>query len=149
MTALAAACHAGHLDVVKWCIAKGADINKGNMDGVTPVATAAARGHLEVVKALTEANADVLTGNADGDSVVAIACWEDHADIVRYLGSRRNHPSSSSYGGGGSSGASQQIRLDSRNLDGITPLEVACMRGNLRSVQVLHELGVNMDEVGP
>ena len=106
VTALAAACHAGHLDVAQWCIERGADINKGNMDGVTPVATAAARGHLGVVRVLTEAGADVSTGNADGDSVVAIACWEDHHDIVRYLGGRKG------------------LSLDSRNLDGITPLEV-------------------------
>lgn len=94
------------------------------------MATAAARGHLAVVQALTEAGADVRTGNADGDSVVAIACWEDHADIVRFLG-----------------GFGQGVQLDARNLDGITPLEVACMRGNLRSVAVLHALRVNMDEV--
>ena len=129
VTALAAACHAGHLDVAEWCIAKGSDLNRGNMDGVTPVATAAARGHLAVVRALTEAGADVSTGNADGDSVVAIACWEDHHEIVRYLGGR------------------PRVRLDSRNLDGITPLEVACMRGNLKSVMVLHALNVDMDEV--
>ena len=135
VTALAAACSNGHSDVVEWCISNNADVDTGNGHGVTPMALASARGYLSVVKALISAGADIGRGNLlENDSPVHIACWENNHEIVRFLGTTAQ------------SRPEQAGILTSRNFDGITPLEVACMRGNLESVQVLRKFEVPMDD---
>ena len=59
-TALVYASGNGHLDIVKYLVSKGADINIiGDKYGITPLSNAAKNGHLEVVKYLLENKADV------------------------------------------------------------------------------------------
>ena len=46
------ACDKGHLEVVKFLIASGADVNKATKYDRTPLYIASMEGHLEVVKVL-------------------------------------------------------------------------------------------------
>ena len=63
----------GQEAVVKALIEGGADVNKADDDGWTPLYTAAANGHEAVVKALIEAGADVNKARDDGWTPLYIA----------------------------------------------------------------------------
>ena len=51
----------GHLEIVKVLLAAGADVNKSENDGWTPLLYASMHGHLEIVKVLVLAKAHVLS----------------------------------------------------------------------------------------
>ena len=52
-TVLIEAASCGHLEIVKYLIEKGADINAKNRNGNTALVEATSKGHLEIVKLLT------------------------------------------------------------------------------------------------
>jgi len=49
-TPLYFACEEGHIEVVKYLVKQGANINKRNNDGITPLSIACQERHIEVVK---------------------------------------------------------------------------------------------------
>jgi ankyrin repeat protein len=57
------------VEVVQALIAAGADVNKANNDGRTPISVASQKGHLEVVQALSAAGADVNISISIGISI--------------------------------------------------------------------------------
>jgi uncharacterized protein len=67
-TALIAAAEAGHADMVRLLLTKGANVNVRHEAGGTALTAAAGRGHLEIVKELLKARADanVIVGNIHG-----------------------------------------------------------------------------------
>ena len=62
----------------------GADINKADDDGATPLYIATEKGHEAVVRALIEAGADVGVAAPD-ETPLFIATYEGHEAIVRAL----------------------------------------------------------------
>ena len=54
----------------------GADINKANDDGATPLYIATEKGHEAVVRALIEADADVNKANDDDETPLFTAAEE-------------------------------------------------------------------------
>ena len=57
----------GHLDVTKYLISQGAEVNKGDNDGRTALPCSASQeGHLDVTKYLISQGAEVNKGDNDG-----------------------------------------------------------------------------------
>ena len=63
----------GHLEVVRLLIEAGADKDKANDDGTTPLYVASINGHLEVVRLLVEKGADKDKANNRGVTPLQIA----------------------------------------------------------------------------
>jgi cytohesin len=61
---------------VRALIELGADINKANDDGATPLYIATEKGHEAVVRALIEADADVNKANDDDETPLFTAAEE-------------------------------------------------------------------------
>jgi ankyrin repeat protein len=61
---------------VRALIELGADINKANDDGATPLYIATEKGHEAVVRALIEADADVTTAYDDDETPLFTAAEE-------------------------------------------------------------------------
>lgn len=56
----------GHLEVIKYLIGKGADVNVFDKDGCTPLVYAAHRGNLDIVRYLVD--------NSTGANMMMINC---------------------------------------------------------------------------
>ncbi|MDQ3686383.1 MAG: ankyrin repeat domain-containing protein [Acidobacteriota bacterium] len=79
---------AGHLEVVKFLLEKGANVNvrDGHGDG-TPLMSAAWSGHKEIVKLLIAKGAEVNAMDSEGRSALSMASDERHShpEIIEIL----------------------------------------------------------------
>lgn len=72
----------GHLDIVKYLVSNGVEINFANN---TPLRSAVKNGHLDVVKYLISVGADATVTNFLNQTLIEIASIKGHQDIVDYL----------------------------------------------------------------
>ena len=85
-TALHSAASEGHLEVVKYLVEQGADINATTSRyGWTVLHYAATWGQLAVVRYLVEQGADVNAKDSDGDTARGLAEMFGHTAVARYL----------------------------------------------------------------
>ncbi len=66
-------------------LARGADINARNGDGVTALVRAAYNGRLQMVRALIDHGADLNATREDGFTPLGLAAFFGHTDVVRVL----------------------------------------------------------------
>ena len=85
LTVLSWAAGFGHLEVVKYLVGQGADVNATRDNGRPVLHSAAISGDLAVVQYLVEQGADVTATDNDGYTVLDVAEGRDHTDIVAYL----------------------------------------------------------------
>ena len=90
--ALSIAAREGHVAVVEAMVAAGADVNKADKYGVTPLYFAALEGHVAVVEALVAARADVNKAMNDGATPLYIAAKKYNALPHRRRRRRRRRP---------------------------------------------------------
>lgn len=79
------AAEAGHLDVVRWLVSEGVNINERNIDGKTACYIASAKNNLAVVEFLTASGADVTILNKNNQSPLYVAAANGYLEIVRTL----------------------------------------------------------------
>ena len=84
-TALHKAVRQNHVDAVQVLIDAGADIDKKDSEGRTPLLHACSRGCLDTVKVLVQAGAKLRVTNDNGDTCLLAASCGGHTDTVRYL----------------------------------------------------------------
>jgi ankyrin repeat protein len=88
-TALCAAAHAGHLDVVRLLLDRGADPSLARSDGLSPLMNAAARGHVGVVRELAARGADLdaerPARRSTGATAFHLACVRNQPECVAAL----------------------------------------------------------------
>ena len=75
----------GRIKIVKFLVAKGANINIASYSGNTPLTNAANNGHREVVEFLISKGADINAGNNTGDTSIFQAAVNGHNDVVALL----------------------------------------------------------------
>ena len=75
----------GRLDMVKFLVQKGSDVNAVNNDGETALHYASFHNRLDVAKFLVEAGADVNAVNSDGETALHYACLENNIEIAKFL----------------------------------------------------------------
>jgi serine/threonine-protein phosphatase 6 regulatory ankyrin repeat subunit B len=120
----------GHAEIVRVLLScDGIDVNLGRADGVTPLYAACDRGWTEVVKLLAmQEDLDPNLTTNDGATCLWVASQNGHLDVVRHLLLRKD----------------LNVNL-AKNC--VTPLFTACLRGNVRVVQLLlssdHDIDVN------
>ncbi|XP_038061254.1 ankyrin repeat domain-containing protein 17-like isoform X2 [Patiria miniata] len=122
-TALTLACCGGFLDVAKFLIDVGADIELGCS---TPLMEAAQEGHVELVKFLLSKNANVRAVTATGDTALTYACENGHTDVADVL-------------------LAAWADLEHESEGGRTPLMKAARAGHLCTVQYLITKGAEVN----
>jgi ankyrin repeat protein len=76
---------ANDLARVKFLVGKGADVNKINDQGATPLTSAARQRHPEMVELLIGLGADVNQPNKDGMTPLIAAVMRDHVPTIKVL----------------------------------------------------------------
>ena len=143
LASLGSSAKKGDLAKVEKLIAEGADVNKSDFRGNTPIYHAASKGHADVVEALAQAGADVDVDNSFGSTPLHVASRQGHVDVIRVLvtyGAQIDAVNQPSQGGnllndGTSAG------LVRKGPEASTPLMKAARSGELEAVKVLIELG--------
>eukprot|EP00057_Strongylocentrotus_purpuratus_P014627 XP_011669101.1 PREDICTED: serine/threonine-protein phosphatase 6 regulatory ankyrin repeat subunit B-like [Strongylocentrotus purpuratus] len=109
MTALHLSAMQGHLDVIKYLISQGAELNKGAIDGaevnktngrgetalrlaaqdghldITRYLISQGAGHLDVIKYLISQGAEVNNIEDNGMTALHASAQEGHLDVTKYL----------------------------------------------------------------
>lgn len=143
---LSRAAKKGDLEKVQKLIEKGADLDKTDFRGNSPIYHAASKGHADVVDALARAGADVEMDNSFGSTPLHVAARYGHTEVIRVLVTHGANPdavsrpsnTSNLLNDGSSSG------LLKSGPSAATPLMKAARSGELEAVQVLIELGASL-----
>ncbi|XP_033101464.1 ankyrin repeat domain-containing protein 17-like [Anneissia japonica] len=122
-TALTLACCGGFLEVAKFLIEVGADMELGCS---TPLMEASQEGHVDLVKYLLYQGANVHATTATGDTALTYACENGHTDVADVL---------LAFG----------ANLEHESEGGRTPLMKASRAGHLCTVQFLISRGANVN----
>ncbi|KAJ8311076.1 hypothetical protein KUTeg_011372 [Tegillarca granosa] len=75
----------GHCDEVKELLQNGADANKRNKAGESPLYISAKHGHLDIVKELLKNGADTKKCYHSGETPLYISAKQGHLDVVKEL----------------------------------------------------------------
>jgi ankyrin repeat protein len=80
------AARSGQAEVAKVLIARGADVDRGEFEGWTPLFIAAFRGHEEVAIVLLRAGADIgWKSDCNLWTILRAACYSGHLGVTRLL----------------------------------------------------------------
>jgi ankyrin repeat protein len=115
----------GNINVVKFIIDDGANVNARKDDGMTSLMYASLGGHLEIVRALIARGADVNARTNDGVSSLMYASLGGHLEIVRAL-------------------LAKGADVNAGTNDGRTALMVASVGGRLEVVNALLSKGADV-----
>ncbi len=84
-TALHKCCRIGHLEIARILLATGADLNKADKDGVTPLIGAARSGNTQLVQLLLDLGADKHAVAGDGSTAFGEAVFCGYAAVAELL----------------------------------------------------------------
>ena len=102
-TPLHSASSEGHLQVVRYLLRRGINVNVRNSGDDTPLLLASGQGHLDVVQCLLEHGADMNLLDDQNNTPLTLAAYSGHVNVVRFL-------------------LEHNADVNSRDEDGYTPL---------------------------
>ena len=143
-TPLHVACDSGNIEILQALIEGGSDVNKAlTKDGATPLHVACESGNIEIVQALIDKEADVNKVKKDGATPLYLACQNPKGEASTYLGQTRKINIVKALI---KRGADVNIAPATDEVsDGVTPLFMACLHGQLESVQDLIDAKANLN----
>ena len=160
-TPLHCACYFGDLQIVEYLISKGADLYAKDNDENIVIHYSSIGGHLPIVQYLIEKqNVDINIKGWNGKTPLHLACLEGHHNIAEYLISKgANINAKDTIGDYAIHYASkgghlpivqyfieqQNVDIDIKGSNEMTPLHLACLRGHLQIVQYLISKGANIE----
>lgn len=75
----------GQLDIIKWFIENGADVNLADKDGNTPLINASGRGDLATITFFADHSKDLNKANSKGVTALVAAVRSNSPEMVKYL----------------------------------------------------------------
>ena len=106
------ACGEGQVDAARLLLDKGADVNRADYHGSTPLHLACAAGHLDVARLLLEKGAEVDRATESGYTPLYAACTHGRVGVARLL-------------------LDKGADVNKADKDGTTPLHIVCRNGNV------------------
>jgi len=123
----------GKLNLVKWLVSQGADINSittyGEDHSATPIFAAATNEHFEIITWLKENGAKICNiKNSNGHTIISsVALLDGKTEIINLL-------------------VKLGADINERNEDNTTPIYMAALAGKTESIKCLASLGAKIDE---
>ena len=84
-TALTLAVQHGQIEIIKYLVANGANIEAANSNGVTALIIAAYKGNKGIVEYLVDNDANIEAVDSNGVTELFAAAYFGHGEIVEYL----------------------------------------------------------------
>ena len=155
------AAQGGHLEVAKFLIAKGANVNELNIQKETPLVYAAEGGHLKLAELLIAKGADVNIKTTLQASPIHYALWAEHIEMVKLmlkkgadlkwergtgfslLHEAANHQSAELVG----LLLKMGMAVDRKTESCATPLHFAALNGTVETVSLLIKKGADVNTV--
>jgi ankyrin repeat protein len=126
-TPLHLALESGHIDMARYLIEQGADINLKDKDKASPLHNAAYLGNLEILNLLLKKGASSLNeGNFRGQTPLHFACEKGHPKVATRL-------------------LDAGADIEAGDMLGRTPLMVTSMSRNMEVVQILIKRGADIN----
>jgi hypothetical protein len=125
-TPLMWASYGGHVDIVKWLLSHGADLNARTDDGWNSLHFATVCSHFEVARILLDHNIDVEAQTNDGQTASRLALVNGRVDLVGLL-------------------LGHCVDVNVRNDRHWTPLHFASSEGDLEFMRMLLERGADVE----
>jgi len=150
MTKLHMVCTEKDKDVVEFLINKGAQVDRKNRRGQTPLWLAASCGRKEIVELLIKKGADINVSNNQGLTLLTMAKQQKHTEVVNIL---RQHGAKETLYGAAASGDIDEIKrllsqgtdVNVTNEEGQTPLHKAARAGQSNVAELLISRGANIN----
>ena len=120
------AVHFNDIVLIKGLIDAGADVNRKDKLGETPLHVAVVEGYKEIASMLIENGADVNAGDIRGLTPLHAAAWRGYRDIVILL-------------------IANGADINARDKDALTPLHTAALAGREQTVVLLIEKGADVN----
>jgi len=131
-TSLFVACQNGKKEAVDLLLAAGANVNKPrNGDGTTPLMMASHNGHSDIVDVLLRSGADPMRSNSTGLNALGCAAMQGHSRIVKLCYQHLCRVKSLE--------SIRKFVNSGDQVNGWTPLHLACMGGHVRVIKYLIE----------
>jgi ankyrin repeat protein len=167
-TALTKAIDRNHIEIVRYLLAQGAQVNlRGPLKGETPLFSALRSRNMEILTLLLQAHADISVRNKVGYTVLALASLNNDVELVDFLkanGAKYDSPReellfAASHGDvaaiqrilgdvpartGATPGGSLKL-VNEPSKDGITPLMAAASQGQTAAVNALIAAGADIN----
>jgi len=146
------ACIEGDKDVVEFLISKGAEVDRKNKRGQTPLWLAASYGHREIVELLIKKGANINVSNNRGLTPLAMARQRKQNEVVDIL---LKHGAVETLHGAAASGNIDEIKrllsqgtdINAQNERGQTPLQLALNSDQMEVAELLVANGANVDAI--
>ncbi len=154
------AANGGQLEMSRWLLENGSDINERDNDGYSPLILAACGGNIELVKFFLDHGASLQERNENGDTALLLAAYCGHVDLVAWLlqnGSSLDERNKTGMGllvSAANGGHIEVVRLilelthnatiEDTDDGGYTALLLAAQRSHVEVVQLLAACGANL-----
>uniref|UniRef100_A0A182J872 ANK_REP_REGION domain-containing protein n=1 Tax=Anopheles atroparvus TaxID=41427 RepID=A0A182J872_ANOAO len=147
-TGLLGACIDDNLDMVEFLVQKGADVNRKDNEGWTPLHATASCGFLSIARYLIENGADLAAINTDGELAVDLASSDAMEDLIQHHLDEQGIDCEEARGAEERimlSDAKKWLRTDSTDCDkahpktGATAIHVAAAKGYISVLKLLLE----------
>jgi ankyrin repeat protein len=160
LPALMRACKCGDLASVQLLVAAGASVN-ADTDKCTPIMLAASGGHVAIVEFLADQGADLLAASRTEMTALSAACINGHTDVIDLLLARgvgiepNTHDGQTALVFACKAGQTHVVKHliargadlnASREIMQTSPLMAAVLGGNVSTVELLLDLGVDVNE---
>uniref|UniRef100_A0A8B9Q123 Ankyrin repeat domain 52 n=1 Tax=Apteryx owenii TaxID=8824 RepID=A0A8B9Q123_APTOW len=158
--ALKSVSRAGHLEVLKLLVARGADVMCKDKKGYTLLHTAAASGQIEVVRHLLRLGVEIDEPNSFGNTALHIACYMGQDAVANELvnyGANVNQPNEKGFtplhfAAVSTNGAlclellvNNGADVNFQSKEGKSPLHMAAIHGRFTRSQILIQNGSEID----
>ena len=114
------ACGEGQVDAVRLLLDNGAEVDRANKNGSTPLHSACFKGHVDAAWLLLDKGAEVDRANENGLTPLMLACYKGHVELARLV-------------------LDKGAEVDRAAENGATPLGIAQKKGHSSIVALLEK----------